>query len=461
MNTKGNAKTIFAWLLTIGLTLGVYCIPVSEIFTEQMRTFLVITIFAILTIALETLPKSAITILLPVAYILTGLADASLAWFPWTMPTVWMIIGALLLVNVLESSGILLRISYRIIIALGGSYKGLILGIGVLGTVLNVILFGNAYVVLAGLAYGLCQALDLKKFSKEATGIFLSAAISGIIPTIFCYGSNILMLEGIGEPVVGPMRIGYLEFTFLNIPVILYFIAALFLILIMFKADRHINGKDYFTEKLAELGVMTANEKRAAAWIVILFAYVMACGIFGWDSTWAFIIIPAMMILPGIGCGTEEDVKRLDFTFILFVASCMAIGFVAQSLGFGDLVAQLSEPMTSGASPSIVVFLVYLINVILNFLLTPMAIMAGFTTSYLHIGQAFGINPYVTYSVMLLGTDQILFPYEYALYLMYFSFGFIHMKDFVRYFGMKMILCAVMLPLIIIPFWKITGLFFM
>ncbi len=133
---------------------------------------------------------------------------------------------------------------------------------------------------------------------------------------------------------------------------------------------------------------------------------------------------------------------------------------MAQSLGFGALIAELSKPLVSDASPTFVVMLVYVINVILNFLLTPMAIMAGFTTTYLQIAGALGINPYVVYSIINLGCDQILFPYEYALYMLYFSFGFISIKDFVKYFGAKMVLCAVLLFIIIIPFWKFTGLFF-
>lgn len=457
---KVDAKKLLMWVVNLGIPFLIWTIPVTEMFTAQMRTFLVVTVFAILAIALETLPQSGVTFLLPAAYILLGLADASLAWYPWTMPTVWMIIGALLLVNALESSGILMRISYKIILMVGGSYKGLILGLGLLGTILNIILFGNAYVMLAGLAYGLCKALELPKFSKEATGIFLAAAIGGIIPPVFCYGSNILMLEGIGASVVGEMHIGYLAYTFLNLPVIVYFIAALFLILFMFRAKREINGKTYFQSKLDELGTMKTAEKKALVWIVILFAYVIYCGLKGEDCTFAFIVLPALMVMPAIGCGTENDVKRLDFSFILFVASCMSIGFVAQALDFGTLITSLAAPMTTGASPSVVVFIIYVINVVLNFLLTPMAIMAGFTPTYLQISSALGINPYVIYSIIGLGCDQILFPYEYALYMMYFSFGFIHMKDFVKYFGAKMLLCFIMVPLIAIPFWHITGLFF-
>ena len=455
-----DTKKLLMWLVNLGLPLLIFMVPTSDTFTVQMRTFLIVTVFAILAIALETLPQAGVTFLLPAAYIVLGLAGTELAWYPWTMPTVWMIIGALLLVNALESSGILMRISYKIILLVGGSYKGLVLGMGLVGVVLNILLFGNAYVMLAGLAYGLCKTLELPKFSKEATGIFLAAAIGGIIPSIFCYGQNIIMLEGIGASVVGEMHISYLDYTFVNIPFILYFIAALFLILIMFKSTREISGKAYFQEKYNELGAMSQAEKKALIWIVIMFAYIMYCGVTGGDCTFAFIVMPPLMIMPLIGCGSEKDVKRMDFTFILFVASCMSIGFVAQALGFGPFITSLAAPVTENASPNILVYILYIINVVLNFLLTPMAIMAGFTPTFLQIAGELGINPYVVYSIIGLGVDQILFPYEYALYMLYFSFGFIHMKDFVKYFGAKMLLCSIMVAVVAIPFWHITGWFF-
>ena len=459
MVTKENLKKMFLWVLTLGLPFLIWMIPLTDSYTADIKTFLVITVFAILALAVGTIPQNTVTFLLPVAYILIGIAPPDLAWLPWTLPVVWMIIGALLLVNVLETSGVLMRISYKVILLFGGTYKGLIIGIAVLGVLLNLILFGNAYVVLAGLAFGLCKALELPKFSKEACGIFLVSAIAGIIPGIFLYGANCLILEGIGASVIGQRHISYIDYTILNLPGVVYYILATLIILLMFRAGKELNGKAYFQGKLNELGKMTFAEKKATVWVILLISYVIGCGLKGADCTMGFIIMPALMTLPGIGCGNEEDISRLDFSFILFVASCMSIGFVAQSLGVGNLVSDLAAPYLENAGTNSVTLTIYVVNIILNFLLTPMAIWSGFTPTFLEITNLAGINPYVTYSMIMLGTDQILFPYEYALYMLYFSFGYIAMKDFVKYFGAKMLLCALLLPVLFFPYWHLTGLF--
>ena len=112
----------------------------------------------------------------------------------------------------------------------------------------------------------------------------------------------------------------------------------------------------------------------------------------------------------------------------------MSIGIVAGSLGFGALVTELSAPIVASASGTVIIMAIYTINVILNFLLTPMAIMSGFTSTYAQIALNAGINPYVIYDVIQLGCDQILFPYEYALYMLYFSFWIYQNAGFYQIF---------------------------
>lgn len=459
MSTKLSPKMILAWVLSLGVPLLIYFIPTTELFTPTMRTFLVLSVMAILMIAFENVPTAAVTFLLPCLYIVFGVAAPDVAWSSWTKPTFWMVVGALLMVNVLETSGLLQRISFSILKLTGGSYVSILIGIALIGTVLNIILFGNAYVLLAGLAYGLCKALNLEKFSKEGTGIFLVAAIAGIIPTGFAYGANLFMIEAYWSSVI-ETHIGWSEFTFFMIPYMIYFALAVVLVIFMYRSKRDLDSKAYAAAELEKLGKMTANEKKAIAWLVLMFSYVIYTGFTGGDCTFAFILIPGFMLLPLVGCGTGENVKNLDLTFILFVASCMTIGFVAGGLGFGELVSALSAPVVESSTPTMLVIILYVVNVVLNFLLTPMAIMAGSTATFTQIALDLGLNPLVVYAVEFFGQDQILFPYEYALYLLYFSFGFISMKEFVKYFGAKLVLGFITLITIALPFWKFTGVFF-
>lgn len=461
MKNTLSISNILIWVINLGVPAYIMTIPTNDVFSETMRLFLAVTVLAIFMIAFGKVSQSMVTLALPVAYVMLGIAGPDVAWSSWTKPTVWMVIGGMLMVKILQDTGILTRISYKIILFTGGSYRGIILGIGLIGIVFGIILFGNGYLLLAGLAVGLVTALELPKGSKEATGIFLASAVAAIVPTITFYGANIIMLEGYAESVTGGMHISWTGWTFLSIPIIIYYVLALILICFMYPSKKALNSRDYFMAKSKELGTMSFDEKKSIFWIIVMLVWVIGAGLAGSDSTFAFIVVPILMLLPIVGCGREEQVQTLDFGFILFLTACMSIGFVANSLGFGEFISTLSEPVVAKTTPTIMLLAIYVFNVIVNFLLTPMAIMAGFTSTFVQIGMNAGINPYIIYSMIMLGTDQILFPYEYLLYMFYFSFGFIEMKEFVKYFGAKMALCAAVIVCLALPFWKLTGLLMM
>ena len=65
MSTKLSPKMILAWVLSLGVPLLIYFIPTTELFTPTMRTFLVLSVMAILMIAFENVPTAAVTFLLP------------------------------------------------------------------------------------------------------------------------------------------------------------------------------------------------------------------------------------------------------------------------------------------------------------------------------------------------------------------------------------------------------------
>ena len=68
-----------------------------------------------------------------------------------------------------------------------------------------------------------------------------------------------------------------------------------------------------------------------------------------------------------------------------------------------------------------------------------------------------GMNPVALYILMGNASDQILLPYEVVLWLVYFSFGMIHMKDFIKFMSVKTVINMLFMFLFMIPWWKISG----
>lgn len=136
----------------------------------------------------------------------------------------------------------------------------------------------------------------------------------------------------------------------------------------------------------------------------------------------------------------------------------MTIGMVATELGFGQILADMLFPYLYQMHETVLLGAVWLVAVIVNFLLTPLAAMASLGAPLAQLAQTLGINPQPVLYSFFQGLDQILLPYEYALYLISFSYGMMSLKDFVKGLAMKMAVAFLYLMVIGIPYWHLIGL---
>ena len=165
-----------------------------------------------------------------------------------------------------------------------------------------------------------------------------------------------------------------------------------------------------------------------------------------------------MLAFPIFNVVKKEDIEKIDFKFIFFLAACMSIGFVAASIGITDVIAAIILPYMQNVGTYGLVAMTWLLGVCVNFLLTPLAAMASFGAPLTSIAMGLGIDPYAMIYAFNNGLDQVLFPYEYAIYLLYFSFGMIEMKDFIKFFGVKMVCSFAFIMVLVVPYWKLIGI---
>lgn len=455
-----DRKALIKWVIAIAATIMVLCIPTTETLTMTLKLFLAVTVFAILTFAFDTLNQTVMALLLPFLYVVLNIAPSGVALSPWTQTVPWMMISGLIFANVLQSVGLLKRVAYKCIVLTGASYTGIIFGIGLAGLVLNIMIPSQALVPLATLGFGLCTALGFG-CSGEAAGIMLASAMASQIPTNFLLSPNIMIIYGIGGEAAGFSSTSWGQFLFHNIPNLIYYFVLLFVISLMFKPKTPLNRKEYFQEEYQKMGKMQVEEKKGLLVCAILFILLLTQKLHGVSSNMVFILVPMLCFIPGINIGKVEDIRKANFPFIIFVTACMSIGSVAGSLGFGQLISDNMMPMLSGKSTTVVLAAVWLLIVLVNFLLTPLAIQSTFTVPLTAIAMQIGINPEAMWMVILHGSDQILLPYEYPLYMLFFSYGLMTTKDFSKFFGSKMVINFLFLIAIFIPYWKLIGFLFM
>ena len=455
---KRDAGSLVKWFCTLGVPLMILLLPVSEAFSRDIKIFLAITVAASMSFAFENIDQTLVAILLPGLYIICKLAPSAVVLSPWTQNIPWMVLGGFLLADTLGEIGLLKRVAYKCIIWTGCTYNGILYGLVIAGVLLNFMVPGKLALPFAALSYGICTALELGK-SKESAGIMLAAAMGALMPPqMFAFNPTFFILVNGGLEATGPLELSWWGFFFNNAVGIVFILFMTFVASRVFKPAAPISGKVYFRDEYKKLGGMSSKEKKAIVVVLALFLALITNKWHGVDAGWCFALIPLVMFFPGVNIGIKQDIEKLNFSLVVFVASCLTIGTVSGAIGIGQIISAFVMPYMQNSGPLALIAIVWVIAAGFNFLLTPLAEIAALTVPILQITLDMGISPYPVLYAFQQGLDQIIFPYEYFNYLFLFSFGLIASKDFMKFFAVKMGLNFLFVLIIAVPYWLLIGL---
>ena len=178
----------------------------------------------------------------------------------------------------------------------------------------------------------------------------------------------------------------------------------------------------------------------------------------GFSGEWILALVPWVMFIPGISVATEESIKGVKFPVIFFAVACMSIGFVAGGLGIGPLITQTVTPLIEGLSNHwLFAGAAALLGTVLNFLLTPLAMMGVGTAPLVEIASSMGINPLLGLYAFYLSCNLVFLPYESTAFLVFYSFGTVKLKHFVQICAAKFIFFMLWMLVVMIPYWNLIG----
>lgn len=152
---KVDKGALIKWLITIAVPLILFLIPETDVYTYEVKMFLVVTVGGILLVAFEQVHLMAVSMLFPIGYMAAGLVPMDVAYSAWlqTMPLV--VVGGYMIAMVLNRVGLLKRMAYWCFIKVRGSYYGLLYSVFIVGCILNTVTGGNAWVMMAAFTFGL------------------------------------------------------------------------------------------------------------------------------------------------------------------------------------------------------------------------------------------------------------------------------------------------------------------
>ena len=345
--------------------------------------------------------------------------------------------------------------------AAGGSFAGALCGITLGAAIVSPLvpsIMGKAAIFCA-VALSLCDALDFKPKSREATAVVLGTCLA-VGSTKLCYltgAADLTMGMGLADKIMGTQTT-WMQYALHNfVPGMLYTAMSLAIVLLVLRSPVK---KDVLRcvvqEKYRELGVMAPEQKRALALLVLTLALLATDSLHGISAGVVLVLVSVASFLPGVSLMDGPRVNKVNFAPLFFIMGCMCIGSAGGFLKVTDWLANLVLPLFSNMGPTVAGLCSYLVGFLSNFLLTPLAATSTLTSPITELGMDMGLDPRLLYYSFQYGLDNLLFPYEYALYLYFFSSGYINFKEMLLVMAIRIVLAGAFVAFVAVPYWRLV-----
>jgi len=411
------------------------------------------------------------------AHALTGLIGCFLFWAlkvvkfdvafgGFADETPWFLFGAILFGMMATKSGLARRLAYLVMLRVGNTYSRLLLGL-VLSDFLLTFLVPSGIarvVIMAAIAIGLVEAFGLGMGSNVGRGMFIILTYTaGIFDKMVIAGAASITARGLIEK-VGHVEVlwsrwflGYLPCSLITI-----FIAWR-LTLWFFPPERPglPGGAEHLRAELRKMGPWSQLEKKALLLMLIAISL--------WLTDMVHHVSPAVIglgiglfaVLPRIGVLDMDDLKRLNYLPVFFVAAAVSMGQVLASTKALDLLTNAMfawmEPLMTNVYSSTLVL--YWTAFIYHFFLASEVSMLGTSIPLLmNFATTHGFDPLALGMIWTFASGGKIFVYQSAVMIVGYSYGYFDGRDMLR-IGLSLTVVESILLLLVVPFyWPLIGI---
>ena len=306
-------KNVKKWMILIILS----CIPLlfteTALFTHQIKLFFAITTASILLVCFDLTDSLVASIVLFLGYSIFDVADKSVIFLSWGNDMTWMLIGSLVLASILEHTGVMVRCAYFIICKTNGSYAKMIWGVYLAALFVAFLTSVTGFPLFATLVFGICSGLGYRPGSREANGIVFAAMTGGIAPFAWIYNP---INAGVGAAVVNlfdsSLTISWLSYLTTGLPWLLFDLVWMLLIShVFFRCSMNVDTA-FFRTEYEKLGPVRPDEKKAVCLAVLVVGYLIASSFLALPSGYAFMLLPWLAFLPGVGLGSDRVLRGIN-----------------------------------------------------------------------------------------------------------------------------------------------------
>ncbi len=380
--------------------------------------------------------------------------------------TAWFLFGALLLGAIATRSGLARRIAYLVMMRVGVSYSRLLLGLIVTDFLLTLIVPSGLarVVIMASISLGLVEAFRLGPGSNVGRGIFLIITYTaGLFDKMIIAGAGAITARGAIEK-FGGVEVEWSLWFLAYLPChIITILAAWRLTLWLYPPEKPVleGGYEYLRAETEKLGPWKGAEQRALALIAIATILWVTDFLHHIPSSMIAMGVGLFALLPGVGVLEAQDLRRLNYMPIFFVATAVSMGEVlAHTKGLAVLTnlmfAWMLPLMTNIFVSTIVLYWTAFVYHL--FLASEIPMLATSIPPLMTFAKANGFNPLQIGMIWTFAAGGKIFAYQSAVMIVGYSYGYFGARDLLR-IGAWLTVIEFLIVLVLVPFyWPLIGI---
>ena len=383
--------------------------------------------------------------------------------FATDMP--WFLFGSALFGAMATKTGLARRIAFVVMQRVGKTYSRILLGLIVTDFLLTFIVPSGIarVVVMSAVALGLAEAFGVGPGSNIGRAMFLIITYAaGLFDKMIIAGAASITARGAIER-VGGVDVLWSKWFFAYLPCdIITILVAWRVVLWLYPPEKEsfTAEAEYLENEIRQMGRWSPASTRAALLIAL------AIGL--WLTDFLHHISPSIIglgvglaaVLPGIGVLTTEDMKRLNYLPVFFVAAAVSMGEVLVQTKALDVLTNIllswMEPML-GSMLQTTLVLYWTAFVYHIFLASEISMLGTSIPVLMNFAKSHAMDPLLIGMIWTFGAGGKLFAYQSGVLIVGMSYGYFGSRDLFRLGFLLTLVQCVLLLLLVFFYWPLIG----
>jgi anion transporter len=395
-----------------------------------------------------------------------GIARFETAFSGFADTSAWFLFGAVCFGLMVGKSGLARRLAFAVMRVVGHTYPRLLLGLIISNFLLTpVVPSGIARVVImAAIAMGLADAFGFGKGSNIARGMFIILVYQAtIFDKMVIAGAASITARGAIET-FGGVPVLWSQWALAYLPCdIIVMVVAWRLALWMYPPEAATlpGGAEYLQREIRAMGPWSRDEVRAALLMSLAIGLWVTDFLHHIPAPMIGLGVGLLAVMPRIGVLDTEDLRKINYLPIFFVAAAVSLSNVLAESEALDVVTAILfswiQPFIgiSWMSTLVLYWAAFLYHIFIG---NEIAMLATSIPPLMTYAKQHEVDPLALGMIWTFGAGPKIFMYESAVLVVGYSYGYFDNKDLLKIGGVLSIVTALILLLLVPFYWPLIGI---